>query len=911
MLLGRRKECDALDALLDAVRAGESRTLVVRGEAGVGKSALLDCLVGSASGFRVERAVGVEGEMELPFAGLEQLCGPMLDRLGRLPAPQRDALGVAFGLSAGEAPDRFLVGLAVLSVLSEEAEEQPLVCVVDDAQWLDRASAQALAFVTRRLQAESVALVFAVRDPSDELRGLPELVVHGLHEADAQTLLGSVLPGRLDEPVRERILAETRGNPLAVLELARVLTAAELAGGFGLPGAVPLSGLMEDSFRRRLEPLPANTRRLLLLAATEPLGDPVLLWRGAKRLGIGIEAADAAESERLFELGARVTFRHPLVRSAVYGAASPHERREVHRALAEATDPAVDPDRRAWYRGQATPAPDECVALELERSASRAQARGGLAAAAAFLERAALLTPEPGRRGRRMLAAARAKRDAGALDAALGLLVAVEAGPLDAVLTAEVERLRGQVASQQQRGGDAARLLLSAATRLAPLDADLARETHLEGLVAAMWAGDLDRDGRVLAAAEAARAAPPASDPPRAVDVLLDAFAIRLTEGYTAAVPALKRALELLLALDVGADEAARWLRFTGGRPGAIVAVELWDAEAWRFLTARQVQVARDAGALVQLRLALNFLAFSHLLAGELTTAAHLIEEDRLVAEATGIPRIAYAEMMLLAWRGEETRASELIEATLREAAATGVGRWVTLASYASSVLENGLGRHDAALTAAWRAFECDPLGFGPYVVPELAEAASRTGDEALVRTAIEWLSERTLVTPTEWGRGLEARFRALLSKGDVAERSYRESIERLARTSIRVELARGHLVYGEWLRRERRRADAREPLRTAHEMFRRMGAEAFAARAERELLATGETTRKRRVETRGELTPHELRVARMARDGASNQQIATRLFVSRKTVEYHLHNVFTKLGINSRERLDRVLPED
>ena len=637
-LTGRRGERDVLDRLIEAVRAGESRALVVRGEPGVGKTALLDYLVEQASGCRVARAAGVQSEMELAFAGLHQLLAPMLDRLERLPVPQRDALRTAFGVSPGPAPDRFFVALAVLSLLSDVAEERPLICLVDDEQWLDRASAQVLAFVARRLEAESVGLVFAAREPSDELAGLPELVVEGLREGDARALLDSVLTGPLDARVRDQIVAETRGNPLALLELPRGLTPAELAGGFGLPGAVPLSGSIEESFRRRLDALPAETRRLLLLAAADPVGEPLLVWRAAERLGIGPEAATPAAEAGLLEFGARVRFRHPLVRSAAYRSASLQERQDVHRALAEVTDPEIDPDRRAWHRAQAAPGPDEEVAEELERSAGRAQARGGLAAAAAFLERAAMLTPEPARRAQRLLAAARAKRDAGALDAALGLLVAVEAGPLDALRTAEVEHLRGQIALEQRRGGDAARLLLSAARRLEPLDADLARETHLEALGAAMWAGDLDSPGGVLEAAEAARAAPPGPDPPRVVDVLLDAFALRLTEGYAAAAPTLTRALELFLALDVGTDEVGRWLWLAGGRAGAIVALELWDAESWHALAARQAQFARDTGALVHLQFALNFLARTHLLAGELATAALMIEEDRLIAEATGNP---------------------------------------------------------------------------------------------------------------------------------------------------------------------------------------------------------------------------------------------------------------------------------
>jgi DNA-binding CsgD family transcriptional regulator len=908
-LIGRRGECDVLDRLIEAVRAGEGRALVVRGEPGVGKTALLEYMVRRALGCRVVRAAGIQSEMELAFAGLHQLLAPMLNRLEHLPVPQRDALRTAFGVSPGSAPDRFLVALAVLSLLSDVAEEQPVICLVDDEQWLDGASTQVLVFVARRLAAESAGVVFAARGTSDELAGLPELVVEGLREGDARALLDSVLPGPLDARVRDLIVSETRGNPLALLELPQGVTPAELAGGFALPGAVPLSGRIEESFRRRLDALPAHTRRLLQLAAADPVGEPSLLWRAAERLAIGTEAATPAVEAGLIEFGVRVRFRHPLVRSAAYRSASLQERQDVHRALAEVTDPEVDPDRRAWHRAQAAPGPDEDVAEELERSAGRAQARGGLAAAAAFLERAATLTSEPVRRAQRLLAAARAKRDAGALDAALGLLVAVEAGSLDALRTAEVEHLRGQIAFDQRRISDAARLLLSAARRLEPLNADSARETHLEALSAALWAGDLDSPRGLLEAAEAARAAPPGPDPPRVVDVLLDAFALRLTEGYAAAAPTLTRALELFLALDFGTDEAARWLWLTGGRAGAIIAFELWDAESWHALAARQVQFARDTGALVHLQLALNLLASTHLVAGELTTAALMIEEDRLIAEATGNPPVAYTEMMLAAWRGREAQASELIKATLREAAAGGLG--VIFATYVSSVLYNGLGRHDAARDAAWQAFERDQVGYGPLVVPELAEAASRTGDLALVRTALEWLSERTRVTPTEWVLGIEAGVRALLSEGELAEHLYRESIARLGRTRVRVELARAHLRYGEWLRRKRRRVDAREQLRTAYDMMATMGMGAFAERARRELLATGETARKRTVETRTELTAQEALIARLARDGLSSPEIGTRLFISRRTVQYHLGKVFTKLDISSRNQLDRVLPGD
>jgi len=908
-LRGRRRECDLLDQLLDAVRAGESRALVVRGEPGVGKTTLLDYLAEHALGCRVARAAAVQAEMELAYAGVHQLLTPMLDRLQRLPARQRAALRTAFGLGPESAPDRFLVGLATLSLLADAAGEHPLLCLVDDAQWLDRASAQVLGFVARRLMAESVGLVFAARVPSDELTPLPELVVEGLQQADAHALLDAMLPGPLDAQVRDQVVAETRGNPLALLELPRGLTPAELAGGFALPDALPLPGRIEESFQRRLDALPADTERLLQLAAAEPVGDPVRVWRAAERLGIATEAATPAAEAGLLEVGARVRFRHPLVRSAAYRSASLQQRQDLHRALAQVTDPKTDPDRRAWHRAHATPGPDEDVAAELERSAGRAQARGGLAAAAAFLERAALLTPDPARRARRLLAAARAKRGAGALDAALGLLVALEAEPLDALSAAEVEHLRGLIALVQRGPSDAARLLLSAARRLEPLDAGLARDTHLDELWAAIWAGHLGSPGGVLAAAEAARAAPPGPDPPRAVDALLDAFARRLTQGYATAAPLLTRALELSLALDVANDEASRWL--AGGRASALVALELWDADSWHALAAVQAQFARDTGALVHLQYALNFLAMAHLFAGELTTAARLIDEDRLIAEATGNPPVGYAAIALAAWQGQEVPASELIAAISRAATARGLGRMVSFADYASSVLDNGLGRHDAARDAARRMFERDELGYGPYVVPELAEAAARTGDIELVRAALQWLSERTQAAPTEWALGIEARVRALLSQGDAAEPHYRESIERLGRTRVRVQLARAHLLYGEWLRRQRRRIDAREQLRTAHDLLDAMGIEAFAERARRELEATGATARKRTVETREVLTAQEAVIARLAREGLSNPEIGSRLFISARTVQSHLGKVFAKLGIGSRGQLDQVLASD
>ena len=899
VLHGRRAEREVLDRLIEEVRGGQSGVLVVSGEPGVGKTALLESAVGSASGCGVARAAGVESEMELAFAALQQLCAPLLDRLDRLPAPQQDALGVAFGLRAGDAPDRFLVGLAVLSLLSAAAEEQPLVCVVDDAQWLDRASAQALVFVARRLLAESVALVFSTRDPSEELQGLPALVLEGLRNGDARALLGSVVRVPLDERVQERLVAETRGNPLALLELPRGMTPAQLAGGFGLPTTVPLWGRIEDSFQRRFAGLPGETQRLLLVAAAEPVGDPVLLWRAAEQLEIGVDAA--ANTDGLLAIGTHVTFRHPLVRSAVYQAASPEELQAVHRALADATDPEVDPDRRAWHLAHAAPGVDEEVASELERSAGRAQGRGGLAAAAAFLETAAALTLEPSRRAERALAAAQAKYQVGAFDAALRLIGTAASGPLSELQRAQVELLRGEIAFASEHGRDAPPLLLKAAKRFEPLDRRLARESYLEALTAALFAGRLASGGSVLETARAARAAPPAQ-PSHASDLLLDGLALLITEGHDAGTPTLTRAVQAFRRGTLAPEEGLRSL-WLACRAAAL----LWDIEAWDELGARLVQLARDAGALTVLPVALTTRSRMHLLAGELAIAASMVEEVAAINAATGSSFAPYAALALIAFQGREAEASQLIEAATTEVVRRGEGQGLTIIDWASAVLNNGLGRYENALSAAHQAREdVSATAIRNWGLAELVEAATRSGKTELAVDALDRLSQTTTPGDSDWALGVETRSRALLSDGDGAETLYRQAIERLARTRVRVELARAHLLYGEWLRRERRRQDAREQLRTAHKSFTEFGMEAFAERTRVELEATGARARKRTAETRDDLTPQEAQIARLAAEGATNQEIAAQLFISRNTVDYHLRKAFRKLGVKSRTRLGR-----
>ena len=891
--------------MIASVRAGQSRTLVVRGEAGVGKTALLGYAVQSASDLRVARAVGVESEMELPFAALHQVCAPVLDQLERLPPPQREALRVVFGVSAGPAPEGFLVGLAVLTLLSEVAEERPLLCVVDDAQWLDHASARTFAFVARRLLAEPVGLVFAAREPAEELRGLPELELRGLGNGDARDLLNSAVRFLLDERVRDLIVAETRGNPLALLELPRGLTATQLAGGFGLLGAAGLSGRMEESFLRRLQALPEETQRFLRIAAAETTGDALLVWRAAERLGIATSAAAPAEEDGLLAIGQRVTFRHPLVRSGVYRSASPAERRAVHLALAEVTDPNLDPDRRAWHLAAATPGPDEDVARELEQSAGRAQARGGRAAAAAFLQRAVALTGDPARRADRALAAAEASLEAGAFDAARGLLAAARAGPLDELGRARLDRFEAELAFAEQRGSDAPQLLLQAAKKLETLDVRLSRDTYLDAWAAALFAGRMASAGSGLLDVSRAVTSAPEADPPLPRDLLLDGLALFFTEGRRAATPVLRRAVAAFATTEISDEEMLR-----GGWLATRAANLLWDYDGCLEIGTRVVELARHSGALAVLAAAGNGCGQTYALGGDFAGAALLAAELDAVKEATGTRIAQFAAIALAGIRGREDEASELIDDTIRAATAGGQGTAVQYAHWANSVLMNGLGRYEEALAAAVEASEDTPeLFIATWALSELIEAATRTEKADLARGALARLDAQTEASDADWALGIHARSRALVSERETAESLYREAVDRLGRTQLRPELARAHLLYGEWLRRQGRRADSRAQLRTAHDMLGAIGMEGFAERARRELLATGEKVRRRTADTRDQLTAQEAQIARLARDGLSNPEIGARLYISPRTVEWHLHKVFTKLGVTSRKQLEGALP--
>jgi DNA-binding CsgD family transcriptional regulator len=905
-LLDRERERAALDGLLGDLRLGRGGALVVRGEAGMGKSALLEYAAGAAADMRVARAAGVESEMELAFASLHLLCAPLLDRLEDLPDPQRDALGVAFGLRAGGAPDRFLVGLAVLTLLSEVAEERPLLCVVDDAQWLDRASAQVLAFAARRLLAEPVGLIFAAREPGEQFRGLPDLEVRGLPDKDARALLDSAVRVRLDQQVWDRIVAETNGNPLALLELPRGLSPTQLAGGFGLAGAQAVPARIEQGFRERLEALPGDTRSLMLVAAAEPVGDPVLVLRAAGRLGIPAAAAEAASADGLLEIGTRVRFRHPLVRSAVYSSASVPQRRAAHLTLAEVTDPGRDPDRRAWHLAAAAPGPDEGVAAELERSAGRAQARGGMAAAAAFLQRAVELTAEPGPRAARALAAAQASLLAGALDAAADLLAAAAAGPLDELQQARASLLRGQIALASSMGSDAPALLLKAAQQLEPLDAALARQTYLDAWTAASFAGQFAGAGSLHEVARAARSAPPPASAPRPSDLLLDGLAVLVTEGRARAAPLLRQAAHVFAEDEITVEEGLRY-----GWAAPVAAAMVWEEEYWHAIVARLLQSLREAGLLVHQPVWMESMAIITAWRGDFAAAASLIAEAEAITAATGSGLARYAAVFLAGLRGAEAGAWPLIQAVITDSRAAGQGVGVQWSQWVSAILYNSLGRYEEARAEAQQAAGQAPeLFISMWALAELIEAASRTGQSGPAAGALARLAEATSTGQTDWGQGIYARCRALLSEGRDAEGSYREAVGRLSRTGFRPELARAHLLYGEWLRREGRRADARAQLRTAHDMFDAIGMQAFAERARRELLATGETVRKRTAGTHDQLTPQEAQIARMARAGLSNQEIGAQLFLSARTIEWHLRKVYTKLQISSRRQLKQALPD-
>jgi DNA-binding CsgD family transcriptional regulator len=910
MLFGRQSECERLTRLIADTQAGHSQVLVLHGPAGIGKSALLEFVVERATAFQIVQLAGIEAEMEFAYAGLHLLCAPYLDRMDVLPDPQRRALQAAFGLRSDGAPDRFVVGLALLTLLNELAEERPLLCVVDDAQWLDQASAQALEFVGRRLEAESIALVFAARDADDDqiLGGLPDLLLPALPVDDAAALLQWAIPVTLDPRVRDRILTEASGNPLALLELPRELDSAELVfgGSASRSNATSLTARLEKGFERQLAAMPEPSRQLVLLAAAEPIGDAALLWRAAEQLGLGEQAAEEPEAAGLLHLGDGVRFRHPLVRSAVYHSAPSSARRQVHDALAKAIDPEIDPDRRAWHRAGAALGPDESVAAELHDSAGRAAGLGGLASAAAFLQMAAAMTPDPDRRAQRSLEAAQAKATAGLLDDAQQLLLSVEAGPIDDLGRTRVDLVRAMIAYNSNHGNDALPLLMAGARRLESIDVTMARATYLDAMSAALFAGRLATGATGLRqVAQAIRALPSGDDPSKA-DLLLDGNAVLHSDGYAAAVPMLREAIAAFSVDDLSTDEALGSLL-----SASIAALDLWDDDRWNAFSQRHLEVVRQAGALSLLPLGLASRAYHDIFSGNLDAAQALVYETDWIADMTGGKNTftRLPESFLAAMRGHRDHAEPVLAATLADALALGQGLGADAVNAARALLYNSLGRYDTAMTAALEV-TADPIQSPPlrWALQELVEAGARSGRIDAARTAFESLSEMAQCSCTEWALGVSAAVGALLLTGSAAEDSYTEAVERLGHTRMRVDLARARLLYGEWLRREGRRVDARRELSEAREMFAAMGSDAFAERAGRELVATGATVRKRKAETGNDLTVQETQVTSLARDGLSNQEIAARLFLSPRTVEWHLRKAFTKLGIGRRGQLRLAL---
>jgi DNA-binding CsgD family transcriptional regulator len=901
MLLGRGPETTRLDELVSEAAGGRGGALVIEGEPGVGKTALLEDAAQRASRLSVLRVVGVQSELALPYAALHQLCARMIGRRDRLPAPQADAIAVALGGLAGRAPDRFLVSLGALGLLSDLAGERPLLCLIDDAQWIDQESLQALAFVARRAEADSFALVFSTRIALDELAGIPRVLVQGLTEPDARDLLASVVPGRLDPRVRDRIIAETHGNPLALLELPHGLSPDQLAGGFGLPDPEGLSSRIEEGFLRRARTFPAATQRVLLLVAADPVGDVPVLRRAARTLGLSLDQdAGPAEADGLISIGGQVRFRHPLVRSAIYRKASPGDRRAAHGALARAVETDQDRDRRAWHLAHGTTFPNDEVAAELERSADRANSRGGPAAAAAFLWLAASLTSDPVRRARLTIASAGSKYDAGALRQASALLDGLDAAGLGDADRAHLDLLRARILFTAGGSGETVVLMAAAARRLEAVSPDLARATYLHAFSAGTFLGRDVTAGQWLDLGQAASDAPPPSSPPGARDMLLEGLALQLTVGYAPALGHLRRALHELVA-DAGQTGnliEVLWL-------ASCMAIVVWDDNSWNALSERFVSEGRRTGAIVHLLAAVQMRAIECVLAGDFAEAASRVEEKNLLSSVIGPTHGGDSgAAFLAAWQGHE------IGSTADSSSPAPSRIWgfeADVSSYATSVLCNALGRYESAMKAA-RAFLDDANGRWAPALPELVEAAMRCDQPDLARRAVDQLAATTAPSGTDWAAGLECLCRALIAGDDGAEPLFARSLDHLGRTRMATSFARARLLYGEWLRRQGRRIDAREQLRGARDMFAAMGAEAFAARAGRELAATGERVRKPAASPAVQLTAQETQIVRLAMDGESNSEIAAQLFISPRTVEYHLHKIFTKLGITSRNQLSRAL---
>ncbi|MEW2120778.1 LuxR C-terminal-related transcriptional regulator [Streptomyces sp. NPDC005474] len=961
-----------MDAQLDAARQGLSGTLVLKGPPGIGKTALLAYAVAQATGMRIAEVGGKEAEQnlgrvrkvppaprrlarplaapgenprttstrasarhaesthqtprgppsgrttglcghDLALAGLHRFLLPFLTDLDQLPAPQRDALRAAFGLVAGVRPDRLLLSIATLTLLANSATDQPLLCVCDDAQWIDEESLRILAFVARRLHADRVVLLFAVRDTGPGARSLddlPQAVLPELSRTDSHALLAQTLSVRIEPDIAERIVTEAYGNPLAIRELAGDLDSPAGADPVPLSERLPLGRQLQARYLRQSRALPLPTQTLLLVIAADPTGDRALIWRAVTWLdgtgGTGelADLATPAVAAGLLLLQPAPAFRHPLIRSAVYDGSTPADRRRAHAALAAVTDARTDADRRAWHLAEACAGPDETAAAELERAAARAQARGGYSAECAFLARAAALTPRAVPRAARLLAACEAALTAGRPDRAQALLDRAASDAGAAHLPRRL-RLRGAIHIQNARETQAATDLLTAARAYGPGDRRAARDTLLEAFQAVLGASWLDGDVTASTVARAALNLPPAPGLPEPADLLLTAHATQVLHGLTAAAPLLRAAVSALVAEGAGLLDVRLLLL------GLAAAHELWDGAAFHALAARAVESSRAPGALDTLRVSLHAAATAETWCGRFTEAeGHFADFRELVGAIDGSGRLAEgSDVLLQAWRGngEATRAAmATMDVRQSEQVSGGVRLYTTRTSLA--VLENALSQYGNALAVACLGYAEDPFYHGNPALVEMVEAGVRSGDRHAARTALLRLTPRASAAGTPWALGLLARSQALLADDAEARALYEQAIDHLRASGIRTELARAHLLYGEWLRRRRHRGEAREQLRGAFQLFSEMGAHAFAERTRHELRAIGDRTPRRTSVTVSELTPREGHIAGLAARGATNQEIATQLFITASTVEYHLHKVFQKLGITSRRQLSLAL---
>jgi DNA-binding NarL/FixJ family response regulator len=907
VLVGRQRECALVDELLAAARDGRSGALVVRGEAGIGKSALLTYAAEQAAGLRVLRGTGIETESEFPFAVVHQLLAPVADHIDAIPPRQRAALRGAFGLGPAVDEDRFLISLAVLNVLAETAASGPLLCLVDDAQWLDGASADTLTFAARRVEAEGIVLLFAARDSGFAAPGLPELPLAGLAAGEADSLLTERAAVPLAAEVRDRLVADTLGNPLALAELATSLPADQLAGRVPLPDRLPVGTDIGQLFGDRVRRLPADASTMLLVAAADDTGELRVILRAAAALGVEAGALDVAETAGLVSIDAPIlAFRHPLVRSVVYQDATFQQRQAVQRALADVLDTDEDADRRAWHLANAAIGPDETAADALHRSAEHARRRGGHAAAATAYERAAALTAATESRAERLADAAEAAWLAGQPDRARKAIDATVPLAVAPVLRARVEHLRGSLEAACGVPASAYAVLVGGAELVSSLDPARAAQMLTEAGQIAWGTGDLPR------LVEAARRLGelPGADGTVALGAQIVTGLASFLHGDTAAATVrLRDAADLARA---ASDPKALMLSAAG-------VMFLGDDTRALDLFTTAVAAARAAAAGALIPTLLAPLATLEAWTGRYAAASANVSEGLRLAEETGQDNPAAHLRGVLAWlaavRGREQECRDAANATLSHAIGHRLGPHAAIASWALALLDLGGGRYAPALDRLSALASAGPGDGHPvisvFASADLVEAATRSNQEAAGQAALARLDAWSSHTTAPWALALVARCRGLLASGVEQDEHFTEALRLHSQGGRPFDTARTELVYGEALRRRRRRTDARPHLRAAHETFQRLDTTPWAELARRELRATGETARKRDPSTSTQLTPQELQIARFVADGATNRTIADHLFLSPRTVDYHLHKVFTKLGLTSRGELMRLSLSD